>query len=86
MMNTETIADVVASMRGRAEDSRVDRDLWGLYAHRVEAAAEYELGALRDRVKDALAVADQFKGALDHVLNGLLFAKQKTRGDLCHEC
>jgi len=86
MMNAETIADVVASMRGRAEDSRVDRCLWNLYADRVEAAADYELGALRERVNDALAVADQFKGTLDHVLNGLLFAQQKTRGDLCHEC
>jgi len=25
-----------------------------------------------------MAVADQFKGALDHVLDGLLFAKQKN--------
>lgn len=76
MMNTETIADVVASMRGRAEDGRADRALWRLYAGRIEAAAARQEEFCSQRVKDALAVADQFKGALDHVLNGLLFAQQ----------
>ena len=77
MMADETIADVVASMRGRAEDGRADRALWRLYAGRVEAAAAQQEELWRGRVKDALAVADQFKGALDHVLNGLMFAQHK---------
>ena len=76
-MADETIADVVASMRGRAEDGRADRALWRLYSGRVEAAAARQEELWRGRVKDAMEVADQFNGALDHVLNGLLFAQQK---------
>ena len=35
-MADETIADVVASMRGRAEDGRADRSTWRFYAGRVD--------------------------------------------------
>lgn len=49
----------------------------GAIADQIELAfAELE-EKWRQRVNDVLAVADQFKGALDHVLNGLLFAQQK---------
>ena len=43
----------------------------------MEEAAARQEEFWRGRVKDAMDVADQFKGALDHVLNGLLFAQQK---------
>ena len=51
------------------------------YANRIREAAERDREMWRVRVKDALAVADQFKGALDHVLNGLLFAQQKREAE-----
>ena len=73
----ETLSDIVAEMRGRGEDGRMDRRLWLDYADRIEAAHERERETWRQRVKDALAVADQFKGALDHVLNAAIFAQQK---------
>ena len=76
-MNEETIADVVASMRGRAEDGRADRALWRLYAGRVEAAAAQREAFWIERVKAAMEVADQFKSTLEHVLDGLMFAKQE---------
>lgn len=38
----ETIADIVAQMRGRGEDGRIDRRLWTEYADRIEAAWERE--------------------------------------------
>ncbi len=36
----ETLADIVAQMRGRGEDGRMDRRLWLDYADRIEAAAK----------------------------------------------
>ena len=46
----ETFADVVADMRGRAEDSRVDRGLWKRYADRIEAAASRACRAIDAQV------------------------------------
>lgn len=40
---TETIAEVVRDMRGRAEDGRMDRALWARYADRVEEAVRHVL-------------------------------------------
>ncbi len=77
----ERLSDIVAQMRGRGEDGRMDRRLWLDYADRIEAAAKRERETWRQRVKDALAVADQFKGALDHVLNAALFAQQEGAGE-----
>ena len=34
----ESLSDIVAQMRGRGEDGRVDRHLWNEYADRIEAA------------------------------------------------
>lgn len=74
----ETLSDIVADMRkaGALMPAAYMRDLLN-YADRLNAAHERERETWRQRVKDALAVADQFKGALDHVLNGLLFAQQQ---------
>lgn len=38
MNDRETVADIVAQMRGRGEDGRMDRRLWLDYAARIEAA------------------------------------------------
>lgn len=38
----ETVADIVAQMRGRGEDGRMDRRLWLDYADRIEAAWKRE--------------------------------------------
>ena len=36
----ESLSDIVAQMRGRGEDGRMDRHLWNEYADRIEAAAK----------------------------------------------
>ena len=36
----ESLNDIVAQMRGRGEDGRMDRHLWNEYADRIEAAAK----------------------------------------------
>ena len=38
----ESLSDIVAQMRGRGEDGRMDRRLWLEYADRIEAAAKRE--------------------------------------------
>ncbi len=38
----ESLSDIVAQMRGRGEDGRMDRHLWNEYADRIEAAWERE--------------------------------------------
>ena len=78
MNESETILDILDDMRkaGALMPAAYMHDLLN-YADRLNAARERERETWRQRVKDALAVADQFKGALDHVLNGLLFAQQK---------
>lgn len=71
----KAVQEIVADMR--------KADMLGTPIDAGHVADEIELafGNLEDwwrgRVNDALAVADQFKGTLDHVLNGLLFAQQK---------
>ena len=50
----------------------------GAIADQIELAFARVEESWRQRVADVMAVADQFKGALDHVLDGLLFAKQKN--------
>ena len=49
----ETLSDIVAQMRGRGEDGRMDRRLWLDYADRIEAAAKREKSEIES---DALAV------------------------------
>lgn len=67
----EIVADLrKADMLGTGIDA-------GAIADQIEIAFAQLDEKWRQRVKDALDVADQFKGALDHVLNGLLFAQQK---------
>ena len=72
------IQEIVADLR-KADmmGTRVDA---GAVADQVELAFARLDEAWRDRAKSALEVADQFKGALDHVLDGLLFAKQQREG------
>ena len=38
----ESLSDIVAQMRGRGEDGRMDRHLWNEYADRIEAAWKRE--------------------------------------------
>ena len=72
---SKAVQEIVADLR-KADMLGTGIDA-GAIADRIELAfAELE-EKWRQRVKDVLAVADQFKGALDHVLNGLLFAQQK---------
>ena len=75
----EAFTDILNRMRGRGEDGRVDAPLWRKYADELEAAYLRREKFWRGRVKDAIEVADQFKGALDHVLNGLMFANQTKK-------
>lgn len=76
---SKAIQEIVADLR-KADMSGAQVDA-GHIADQIELAfAELE-DKWRQRVKDALAVADQFKGALDHVMNGLLFAQQKGAAD-----
>ena len=50
---SETVADIVAQMRGRGEDGRMDMSLWRDYADRIDAAWKRE----RSKIEaDALAV------------------------------
>ena len=49
----ETLSEIVAQMRGRGEDGRMDRRLWLEYADRLEAAWKREKAAIE---ADALAV------------------------------
>lgn len=75
----KVVQEIVADLR--------KADMLGTPIDAGHVADEIELafGKLEDwwrgRVNDALAVADQFKGTLDHVLNGLLFAQQKGAGN-----
>ena len=76
---SKAVQEIVADLR-KADMLGTGIDA-GAIADQIEIAfAELE-DKWRQRVKDALAVADQFKGALDHVLNGLLFAQQKGAAD-----
>ena len=79
MESLNDIADEIQNTMGDMYDCMItiSEDHFHAYADRIRAAAERDREMWLGRVKDALAVADQFKGALDHVLNGLLFAQQK---------
>jgi hypothetical protein len=82
MENLNDIADEIQNMTGDMYEGTItmSEDAFHEYANRIREAAERDREMWRGRVMDALAVADQFKGALDHVLNGLLFAQQKKGG------
>ena len=75
----KAVQEIVADLR--------KADMLGTPIDAGHVAAQIELAFAnleelwRGRVKDALGVADQFKGTLDHVLNGLLFAQQKGAGN-----
>ncbi len=77
MMADETIADVVASMRGRAEDGRADRSTWRFYAGRVEAAAAAEraewqrrLALCRDSIDSALLTLKKVRNHVIYMQSG----------------
>ncbi len=76
---TKAVQEIVADLR-KADMLGTGLDA-GHIADQIELAFTDLEDKWRQRVKDALAVADQFKGALDHVLNGLLFAQQKGAAD-----
>ena len=75
----KAVQEIVADLR-KADMSGTQVDA-GHVADQIALAFVELEDKWRQRVKDALAVADQFKGALDHVLNGLLFAQQKGAGN-----
>lgn len=72
---SKAVQEIVADLRkADMSGARVDA---GHVADQIELAFVELEDKWRLRVKDALAVADQFKGALDYVLNAALFAQQK---------
>lgn len=71
---SKAIQEIVADLR-KADMSGAQVDA-GHVADQIALAFVELEDKWRQRVKDALAVADQFKGALDHVLNAALFAQQ----------
>ena len=76
---SKAIQEIVADLR-KADMFGTGLDA-GHVADQIELAFTELEDKWRQRVKDALAVADQFKGALDHVLNAALFAQQKGAAD-----
>lgn len=76
---SKAVQEIVADLR-KADMSGAQVDAGHIADQIALAFVELE-DKWRQRVKDALAVADQFKGTLDHVLNGLLFAQQKGAGN-----
>lgn len=46
----ESLSDIVAQMRGRGEDGRMDRRLWLDYADRIEAAAKLDSAPTGERL------------------------------------
>jgi len=76
---SKAIQEIVADLR-KADMSGAQVDAGHIADQIALAFVELE-DKWRQRVKDALAVADQFKGALDHVLNAALFAQQKGAAD-----
>ena len=76
---SKAVQEIVADLR-KADMSGAQVDA-GHIADQIELAFVELEDKWRQRVKGALAVADQFKGALDHVMNGLLFAQQKGAAD-----
>lgn len=76
---SKAVQEIVADLR-KADMFGTGLDA-GHIADQIELAFVELEDKWRQRVKDALAVADQFKGALDHVLNAALFAQQKGAAD-----
>ena len=72
---SKAIQEIVADLR-KADMSGAQVDAGHIADQIALAFVELE-DKWRQRVKDELDVADQFKGALDHVLNAALFAQQK---------
>ena len=66
----ETLPDIVAWIHRHA-------DVYGHdLAERIDRASVREREMWRQRVADAMQIADQFKETLSNVLNGLLYAQQ----------
>lgn len=63
----ESLSDIVAQMRGRGEDGRVDRHLWNEYADRIEAAAKRVVVSKTETVTVGNAAA--MREALEYVLH-----------------
>ena len=76
---SKAVQEIVADLR-KADMSGAQVDAGHIADQIALAFVELE-DKWRQRVKDALAVADQFKGALDHILNDLLFAQQKREAE-----
>lgn len=74
------IDEIITQMLGRSEDGRTDRALWKQYAERLASAIAAERKMWRGRIKDAMDIAAEYKGALDHILNETLF-KQQSQGN-----
>lgn len=63
----ESLSDIVAKMRGRGEDGRMDRHLWNEYADRIEAAAKRERAPVGNTaaIREAQYAALRFIGNLE---------------------
>lgn len=83
MENLNDIADEIQNVPGDMYEGTITMSEYAFheYANRIRDAADREREMWRGRLKDAMAVADQFKGALDHILNDLLFAQQKREAE-----
>ena len=67
----ETVPDIVAWIHRHA-------DVYGHdLAERIDRASVREREMWRQRVADALKIADEFKQTLNDVLNGLAYRQQK---------
>lgn len=60
---SEKIAEIVAQMRGRGEDGRMDMSLWRQYADRIEEAAKREKAEIE---AEALAVGGILEAMREH--------------------
>lgn len=76
---SKAVQEIVADLR-KADMSGAQVDAGHIADQIALAFVELE-DKWRQRVNAALAVADQFKGVLDHVLNAALFAQQKGSAD-----
>ncbi len=70
----ETLPDIVAWIHRHA--NVYGHDL----AERIDRASVREREMWRQRVADAMQIADQFKETLSNVLNGLLYAQNREAG------
>ncbi len=79
MESLNDIADEIQNMPGDMYEGTITMSEYSFheYANRIRRAAERDREMWLGRVKDAMEVSDEFKGALDHVLNGLMFAQHK---------